>query len=275
MRVPVACLCASLVVLLASCTTGPRPPQPGTPAFYWSAAQETYRLGDFMKTADNLAAVTKTENEFTARARVWEIVVSSGLTQAYMELADSYEAGARANRKNPMPFRRQVSVFRSSAAGLAVQSGEAFHRYLQTDKDAQVAVSFHYPLGSPNAPPEIRKAAGGILLPAAELERLQRAMLQRGVVLAACRAVGAGEDAAKAQEIFKTGQFPRETFLVAMADMLHDQALLFGPTRLDQPNRLKMLCEQANQALAAVPPSKNTKELGSKIEKTLKKVRTT
>jgi hypothetical protein len=100
-------------------------------------------------------------------------------------------------------------------------------------------------------------------------------MLQRGVLLSACRAVGATEDAAKAQEAFKSAQSPRETFLLGMADLLYEQALLFGPTRLDQPNRLKMLCNEANQALATVTPSKNTKELGNKIEKTLKKVRTT
>jgi hypothetical protein len=174
-----------------------------------------------------------------------------------------------------MPFRRQVSVYRSSAAASAMQFGEAFHRYLQADKDAKVALTFPYPLGSPNAPAEVRKAAGGILLPAAEVENMQRAMLQRGVVLAACQAVGATEDVAKAQEVFKSAQTPRETFLLAMADLLYEQSLLFGPTRLDQPNRLKMLCTEANQALAAVPPSKNTKELGTKIEKTLKKARTT
>ena len=36
----------ALVAVGTSCQSGPQPPQPGTPAFFWAAAGETYRAGD-------------------------------------------------------------------------------------------------------------------------------------------------------------------------------------------------------------------------------------
>src|ERR1035437_2214362 len=90
-----------LVAAGTSCSSGPQPPQPGTPAFYWATAKETYRAGDFLKASENLQRILVSENEFTARARAWDTVISAGLTQGYIELADNWEAGARANRPNP------------------------------------------------------------------------------------------------------------------------------------------------------------------------------
>ncbi|MFB3828874.1 MAG: hypothetical protein ACE15B_19060 [Bryobacteraceae bacterium] len=271
-RTLLICLFAILALTL-SCSTGPRPPQPGTPGFYWAAARQTYAAGDYQKTAENLALITKSDNEFTQQARVWEVILTAGLAQGYYELAEHYEAGARANRKNPMPFRRQVTLFRGSAANAALQFTEAFHRYQAADKSENVVLKFDYPSGSITPPQELEKTASGIFIPEAELERLQRATLQHGVVLSACRATGAPESAAKAQEIFKAGQAPRNTFVLAMANMLHDQSQLFTATRLDQPNRMKLLLKEAQEAVAALPPSKPAKDLAAKIEKTMKKAK--
>ncbi len=52
-RSPSVAIALSIAGLLAagtSCSSGPQPPQPGTPAFYWAAANQTYRAGDFLKT---------------------------------------------------------------------------------------------------------------------------------------------------------------------------------------------------------------------------------
>src|SRR4030095_2957561 len=117
----------SIVGLLAaatSCSSGPQAPQPGSPAFFWNAAKETYRAGDFLKTSENLQRILATDNEYTARARAWDTVISAGLTQAYIELADTWEAGARANRANSTQFRKQVSALRSQAGASAIQVTE-------------------------------------------------------------------------------------------------------------------------------------------------------
>jgi hypothetical protein len=49
-------------------------------------------------------------------------------------------------------------------------------------------------------------------------------MVQRGVLLSVCAAIGSPDDAAAAQEKLKTGEFrvPRETFLLAAAKNLED-----------------------------------------------------
>ena len=90
---------AGLVAAATSCSSGPEPPKPGTPAFYWAAARETWRGGDYLKTSEHLQRILAGENDFCARARVWDAVISGGVAQAYIELADNWEAGARANRQ--------------------------------------------------------------------------------------------------------------------------------------------------------------------------------
>jgi hypothetical protein len=68
---------------------------------------------------------------------------------------------------------------------------------------------------------------------------------------------------------------PRDTFLMAAAKALSDQSELFTGTKLDQPNRLKMLSQEALAALAVVPPTKETKAVTDKIQARLKKARLT
>ena len=268
----------SIVGLLAagtSCSSGPQPPQPGSPAFFWAAAKETYRAGDFLKTSENLQRILATDNEYTARARAWDTVISAGLTQAYIELADTWEAGARANRANPTPFRKQVSALRSQASASAIQFTEDIHKVVGADKDPNILLAFAYPAGTVAQPAGLKRVGGGILVPDSEQDLLKAAMLRRGVLLSVCAVVGSPDDAAATQEKLKTGEFrvPRETFLMAAAKSLSEQSELFTGTKLDQPNRLKMLSQEALAALAAIPPTKETKALTEKIQARLRKAR--
>lgn len=263
-------VCLGLIVLTA-CSSGPQPPQPGTPAYHWAAAKDAYRLGDYQKVNSSLAAITRTENDFTARARAWEVINAAGVARAFVVLADTYEEGAKKNRPNPLPFRKQVTVFRTAASAAAMQFTEAYHKFVDNNKEASVALAFDPPPADSPEPIELQKVSTGLMLPEAELARVQRGMLQRGVMLAAAAAVGAKEDGAKAAEIIKTGQVPRNTFLLAMASALYDTADLFSPSKLDQPNRTKMLCQEAMEALNVLPASSETKDLSGKIQALLKK----
>jgi hypothetical protein len=240
-----------LVAAGTSCSSGPQPPQPGTPAFYWAAAKETYRAGDFVKTSENLQRILVGENEFSARARAWDAVISSGLAQGYIELADAWEAGARANRLNPTPFRKQVSALRSLASASAIQFTEDIHKVMEADKDPKILLAFAFPAGAAARPAGLKRVAGGILVQDSERDLLQAAMLQRGVLLSVCAAVGSRDDAAAAQEKLKAGDFlaSREVFLLAAAQSLSDESELFTGTKLDLPNRLKMLSQEALKVL--------------------------
>ena len=262
-----------LAWMCASCSSGPRPPEPGTPAFLWGAAKATYHSGDFRKASENLAQLIQTDNEFTARARPLSLVLSAGLAQGYFDMAESYEAGAQANRANPTPFRKQVSASRSVASQEALEFAQEMQVFLAKDNEPNVTLACEYPTGSMGDPPGILRVSKGMLLPDAERDQLEQAMLQHGVAGTMSRILGTPDDAAKTLELFKTGEatVPRATFLYGAAKALHDLSALYAPTRLDLPNRLKVLDQEALEALKTVPETKQTKALTNRIQAALKK----
>lgn len=276
-NVAIALAILGLAAASTSCNSGPQPPQPGTPAFYWAAARETYGGGDYLKTSENLQRIMASENEFTARARAWDTVITGGVTQAYIELADTWEAGAKANRPNPTPFRRQVSTLRSLASASAIQYAEDIHKVMEADKDATILLAFTSPAGAAAPPAGLKRVDGGILVQDSERDLLQAAMVQRGVLLSVCDAVGSAGDTAAAQEKLKTREFrvPREVFLLAAAKSLEAQSEVFTSTKLDLPNRLKLMSQVALNALGAIPQTKETKAVNDKIQARLKKAKLT
>jgi hypothetical protein len=264
------------ILMAAGCNSGPQPPQPGTPAFLWSAAKTTYAAGDFLKASDNLSQLVKSDSEFTARAEPWSMTISAGIAQAYMDLADNFEEGARANRANPAPFRRQVTVYRSQAGTVVMQYAETVHKFLGENKSDSIALEFGYPTGNAALPVQLERVAKGMIIPDADAESLQTAMMQRGVLLSALRAVGAADDPAKGLAVFKAGDVkaPRPVFLTATARALVEETDLFIPRKLDQPARATMLCDEAEAALKSIPETKETKELMGRIARIRKAAKT-
>ena len=271
-RTLVLCAALSAFFLFMSCSSGPAAPEKGTPAFYWQAARETYASGDYAKTLEDLDNLVATDNEFTARALPWSLVLTSGLASGYMELADNYAIGARVNKSDPSAFRRVVSNSRGSANRLALQFADNFGK-LDKLKDSNITLAFAFPKGSGGQVTQFVKVTSGMILPAAEADMAQQRSLERGVVLATCRAAGAPDDAAKTAEIMKTGvtQIPRDTFMMAMTQSLYEESQLYTATKLDEPQKMQILCQRAQAAIKGLPESKETKELSVKIEKAMKK----
>jgi hypothetical protein len=265
-----AVICANLI--LSSCSSGPRAPEKGTPAFYWAAAGESYAAGNYLKTLENLERVAATDNEYTARAQPWLLVLSSGMAGGYMEIADYFESGARINKADPTVFRKQVSQCRGTAGQLSLIFADALLAF-QKGKDDPVLMAFPFPNGSPGAVPVLTKVANGMLPQPGEIETGLKNGIVRAVLLNTCRAVGTPNNPAKAQELFKAGdvKVPRATFVLAMADALHNGAQLYGRNKLDDPAKLKIFCGRAQEAIKAIPSTKETKELETKIQNTLKK----
>jgi hypothetical protein len=190
-------------------------------------------------------------------------------------MADSYDAGARANRPNPTPFRKQVTTSRSMASSAAMDFVEGVHVFLQKDKDPDVLLACEYPTGSLAEPAALRRVASGIVIQDSERDGLEAAMLQRGVLQTMTRMVGAPDDPAKTLELFKGGEpkVARATVLFATAKALYDASALFGSMKMDQPNRLEAVCNEAQEALKSIPETKDTKALAAKIEAALKKTK--
>ncbi len=272
------CIISTLFIafVCTSCSSGPSGPQPGTPAFYFGSARQTFSAGDFLKTEDNLERALKSA-DFAAQAQPWSLVVLAGLGHGYMEMADNFETGARANRTDPSFFRRQSSDYRRFARGIALQLTERYRDFEQSNKDAEIALAFPFPSGSQAIPPAMMKVVKGIAPQQPELDGMQRAELSRAMILEVSRAAGAGDDSSKAASLFKAGdvKVPRATFVLAMAEVLHDHAQLFGQKKLDEPEKMRMIAEEARDALKGVPESKDVKALNDKIEKTLKPLKKT
>lgn len=263
------------LLAVTSCSKGPEPPKPGTPAFFWNAAKSTYQAGDLVKANENLQQIVRGENEFTARARPWAIILSAGLAQGYAATADAYEAGARMNRANPTPFRKEMNQLRTLANASTLEFADGVHRFMATDQSPEVVLAFDSPTGAAGEPPALRKISSGQLIQDSERDALVRAMIQRGVLLAASRAAGSPNDPAKTLETLKNGEAkrPRAEFLAAMAQEMVDRLDLFGATKLDLPNRTRMLCQEATEALKAGSETKESKALNTKIQAALKKIK--
>ena len=262
----------SAAVLLSSCSSAPAPPQKGTPGFYWSAARETFVAGDYLKTIEHLDKIASSENEYTARARPWLLVMTAGMSRGYASLADAFEAGARANKSDPAAFRRLTSTYRGTAGRLSLQFAEAFQNF-QKNQPEQVPLAFPFPTGNTAPVALLSKAANGILPDSAEIETAQKRAVSREILLETCRAAGAPENPPKAEELFKSGnvQVPKATFLRAMTESMYEGSQLYSPRKLDDPEKLKIFSSRALEAVKMLPDSKETTELRKKIEASLKK----
>ena len=266
-------LVTAVAAAAVSCAGSSNLPKPGSPGYYWSAANAAYRAGDFVKTDEELQRILVGESEFTARARVWDMVITGGLAQGYAALSDGYEAGAKADRQNPLPYRKRVSELRALSGNMAIQLAEDVHKYLEQDKDAAALMAFPFPAGSVNEPASLLRVTKALFVQESEQASLQTAMLQRGVVMALSEATGNAGDAAKAQALFQSPEVkvPREILLMAVANRLYEASDVYTDKKLDLPNKLKILSVEALGALKAIPESKETKALTEKIQKAMKK----
>jgi len=258
--------------IATGCSSGPPPIKPGSPAFFWAVAKESYRTGDLLKTDATLLDLSQTDTAFAAPARLWQLVVSAGLTQGYTELANAYEAGGVADPARALAFRRQATNLRSMAATTALEFAQAVHNMAETDQNAKVLLSFGFPPGSATPPEALSKLSGGAWLPDSERDSLLTAMLQRGVLLAASVAVGSPDDPGKAEAVFQAAEvrIPRETFFYGMAKLLYQEADLFGPMGMDRQDRFILMCRAAAETLQTIPQSQAAEALSAEIRSTLK-----
>ncbi len=261
-------------VVLSSCSSQPAGPQPGTPGFYWGAAKETFAAGDYSKTLDHLDNLLNTENDYTARALPWFLVLSSGMTNGYIEMAEAYDAGAHANRADPSPFQKQRNDYRKAGGQMALRFAERYGGLAKLPGDS-VALLFGYPRGSASDIPLLTKVEKGMMPLAADIEAIQTATIDKGVLQMASEAAGAPNDSAKAQAVLSApdAKVPMATFQLAMAGALQAAAGLYAREKLDDPKKVETLCQFAQIALKGVPESKTTKDLNTKIQNALKKAR--
>jgi len=233
---------------MTACSTS-TPASSARADFYWSAARETYSLGDYEKTADHLEHLLADRNPYTDRAVPWYLTVTSGMAAGYMQLADRYTAGARAHKSAAPAFHSKAAAYRTMASQWAMR----FAQNADLLKDVPLGplhIAFALPKGSSAEPELLGQIASGIELQASDAEMAEIQTLQHAVLMAACQAVGARQDVAKAAEILSRVpiQEPRNIFGQAVADSLEAESALYSRNQLDDPTKLSALRDRAANA---------------------------
>src|SRR5207302_9638672 len=117
--------------------------------------------GDYVKTANHLDHLIDNQNEYTARAVPWSLVLTSGMAAGYMELADAYVAGARVNKAKSLAFRRKATDFRTMASPLVLRFAQNVGKMIQGPAGGgQLAVGL--PKGGAATPGLLSQIASGI-----------------------------------------------------------------------------------------------------------------
>jgi len=261
---------AAASLILVACSSGPPPIKPGSPAFFWAVARESYRTGDLLKTQSTLLELSQGDNEFAARAGIWHLVVSAGVMKGLGDLADAYQAGSEIT---PGRFRQEAAALHGMAASAALEFTQAVYEE-HGERHASVKFAFGFPPGSDARPPALDMIAKGTWLSDDGREALQRAALQRAVILAASAVVGNAEDPAKARGVFTAPetQVARETFFFGLAKLLYEGSDLFGPKRLDRPERQMIMCRGAIETLRLIPETDATKALAADVQAAVKRI---
>jgi hypothetical protein len=261
-----------LVFTAISCSSGPAPPAQGSTEWYWANAGTTWDTGDLLKTEDNLESVAKADSPLAPQAQPWRLILAGGLAAGYMDLADALERGGKANPEAAANFRRQMNDFRSMTNRQVAQFFQTFMEFKKTGGATAIPLAFSFPKGSAVAVPALARLSEGAAISEAEMFGAERRVLQRAVLMEACRAVGAENDTAKTQQVFsaENATVAREIFMLAMANRLHEMAGYYGSNKIDQPDRVKMFNEMALEIVKSLPESDDSKELIKEIEDELK-----
>jgi hypothetical protein len=276
MRASFILLPAAAAVLLTGCggPSGPPPLKPGTPPFIWAAAESNFKAGNFNEVSRQLGNLTGKESEFQHRSQVWQMVVNAGLARGDMEFADVLDESAYATTDRRLEFRRLAGTARTGAHQATTRLLEVAHVYIDKVKDEEITLPFGYPDVTSGIPLDIARFKKGILPNSVEFERVRDLMQRRGVLLASLRSAGAGEELGKGKELLGAGglKVQRAAFLANLAAEFHALSDLYGPKKMEQAGRIKLLCTFAQKALGEAPETPQTKKLKASIEATLKKL---
>jgi hypothetical protein len=113
-----------------------------------------------------------------------------------------------------------------------------------------VPVAFPMPKGSGAFPELLTRIGNGEPLAPADAEKAQTLSIERNVLLAACKAVGAPNDMARAEYILShISTASHATFGKAIAELLESESKLYGRNELDEPGKAAILHQRAQTVL--------------------------
>ncbi|MGJ5820306.1 hypothetical protein [Paludibaculum fermentans] len=274
MKVGMVC---GVALFLAGCAEnkGPEPPKPGSPAFKWNTAKESYKKGEYIKVSGILVELAEKKGEFTEQARPWAMIMTGGMSNAYMELADKFAEGTKKTRGDAVPFRRYNNEYKGKASAAAMQFIELARGYVASAKAAEAKLAFEIPEASAAEPGQYKKIVTGLMVPAAEIVGVEQEVVRREIANQASLALGSPKDPAKARAAYKDGTATADgqAFLFMTAKQLWNVGEMFGQKKLNQPARFTHAAyDAATQALGLVKGNKDADALLKKIAEADKKL---
>ncbi len=200
-----------------------------------------------IETADQL---TEPGNEYMSRAVPFAMVLTSGVADGYMELADYFAAGAKSNKMRALEFQRKASDYRALANHIVLRFAENVKKMDRITGDS-VQLAFGPPKGSAVDTPMLNQIARGIMPSPQDEEAVVAIVLDHGVLKAVCNAAGAPNNVAKASELLQKSEFlvRRSKYMQATADQLEKGSQLYARNKLDDSSKLSMLHQMSQDAL--------------------------
>ena len=253
----------------------------GTPAWYWQAAQDTFKSGDFSKADQHLAEIVKGDNEWKQRAAVWQVVLLTGLVRGNKDIVEACKQGMEQNKAAIATLQNPVQQHQRDARKFTVELLESWTDLKQAIGDGQtIAFNFPFPAGNASESPILGTIRKGTVLDAVQLAEAVNATLQRGVLLDLTEYVGARDDVPKAQAMFNTlpVQVPAVEFWNEVGVNLFEMSPLFGVKQINEPRIRKLVLERSLDCLAGALASSNeglkksAEKKKAEIEKELKNI---
>ncbi|HTS30138.1 MAG TPA: hypothetical protein VMH81_29905 [Bryobacteraceae bacterium] len=219
-------------------------------AFYWSAAKECYMAGDYLKAIAHLDHLTEAGNPYNSRALPFAVVLTSGVASGYMELADYYAAGAKANKRKATIFQSKAADYRALANHVVLLFAEDTRKLSQVEGDS-IQLAFGPPKGNFAEPVLLTQISHGMIPAQTDEEAALQFALDRGVLLSVCDSAGAPNNLAKAGELLQRGEFlvRRSKFTKAVADQLQKESQLYARNKLDDSQKMEMLRQMSRDVV--------------------------
>lgn len=245
----------TILVLLASGACTPSAPRPTGPAADYDNLKSAFKSGRFERTLALTDSVAKASppSPFSSKALVVRAVTYAGLMQGAKLTGESYQTGANVT-KNPR-FRTEYNRLSSDSFHAAAQAGmglaEAAHQLIGGDlASGDLYLEVPYPSAeAPQQVPQLIKAQEGGWIESDQQEAAAADAMRKGIddVLAS---VVSG-DRAKAKSELTAGPVKLDPayFLLFLGTQVKDAAGLYDRKHLRDPQRFKLLMDQATAAV--------------------------
>jgi hypothetical protein len=243
------------LALMASCSAPV--PRPTGVAFEYESAKEMFMKGRFDRALDFTDAPAKASppNEFTQRARVLQVAIYTGMVKANKELADAYTDGAE-KTKNPR-FQGEFGRLRHDhlqyGTRAALGLGEVAHRITEGETVSK-EFTLDAPFPSAEGPVEVvqlkRVIDGGWIEPE-DQEAAALDAQRKGINDALAELAGGDRSKARAAMLAGPVTIDGVDFAIFLGKQLLEGASLFDRDHMRDPQKLRVLCDEADEAAKA------------------------